>query len=264
MIFSNDGTSDILSADFWKVVFSRQSVRHYRERAVPEPLIKQVLKAASRAPSAHNEQPWHFVVITSKAARIQLAEEMGKRFDDDMAARGVPLELRKKKVARSLSIFKQAPVHIVPYKTKVCSQGPLRPSGSSVKESAASSTPTRQFNGGPAELLEEYLFTQSVAVACGYLLLAAHALGLGACWFAAPLYCMEVVNGIIGKELHRGQEHQLIARNIGPRSQSDQGAWEPQALITLGYPADTPNKEGRVGECFSRPKKSVEEITTYV
>ena len=46
------------------------------------------------------------------------------------------------------------------------------------------------------------------------LLLAAHAMGLGACWRCAPLFCGETVIDTLKLPQH----------------------WHPQALVTLGYP----------------------------
>ncbi|MFQ3536342.1 MAG: nitroreductase family protein [Aggregatilineales bacterium] len=62
----------------------------------------------------------------------------------------------------------------------------------------------------------EYLMAvQSVAMAAQNLLLAAQAEGLGACWLCAPLFCPSVVRQTLTL----------------PED------WQPQALITLGYPA---------------------------
>jgi F420 biosynthesis protein FbiB-like protein len=64
----------------------------------------------------------------------------------------------------------------------------------------------------------EYLMaTQSVAMAVQNFLLAAHAEGLGACWMCAPLFCPDVVKEALDLP----------------------DDWEPQALITLGYPANS-------------------------
>ncbi len=63
--------------------------------------------------------------------------------------------------------------------------------------------------------------TQSVALSCQNLLLCAHAHGLGACWMCAPLFVPELVR----LSLHLPAD------------------WQPQALITLGYPAETKEKE---------------------
>ncbi len=63
---------------------------------------------------------------------------------------------------------------------------------------------------------ERIMATQSVALAAQNLLLAAHANGLGACWMCAPLFAQELVRQVL----------ELPER------------WEPQALITIGFPAE--------------------------
>jgi F420 biosynthesis protein FbiB-like protein len=68
---------------------------------------------------------------------------------------------------------------------------------------------------------EWVMATQSLALAGQNLLLAAHAEGLGACWLCAPLFCPEVVQDML-------------------RLPPD---WEPQAFISLGWPAEMPFKE---------------------
>lgn len=67
---------------------------------------------------------------------------------------------------------------------------------------------------------EWVMAAQSVAMAAQNLLLLAHAQGLGACWLCAPLFTPELVRDTL--ELP--------------------GDWEPQGLITLGYPAESKNK----------------------
>lgn len=62
---------------------------------------------------------------------------------------------------------------------------------------------------------------QSTALACQNLLLAAHQAGLGACWMCAPLFVPELVRNVLQLPLD----------------------WQPQALITLGYPAEEKTKE---------------------
>jgi len=62
---------------------------------------------------------------------------------------------------------------------------------------------------------------QSTALACQNLLLAAHAAGLGACWMCAPLFVPDVVRNALDLP----------------------ATWHPQALITLGYPAEEKQKD---------------------
>ena len=47
-------------------VLTRRSVRNFKDKPVPEPLIQRVLEAGRFAPSGGNCQPWKFVVITNK------------------------------------------------------------------------------------------------------------------------------------------------------------------------------------------------------
>jgi len=67
---------------------------------------------------------------------------------------------------------------------------------------------------------EYVMAVQSTAMAGQNLLLAAHEAGLGACWMCAPLFCSDVVKTALG-----------LAED-----------WQPQALLTMGYPAETREK----------------------
>ncbi|PKN97230.1 MAG: nitroreductase family protein [Chloroflexi bacterium HGW-Chloroflexi-4] len=47
-------------------IFNRRSIRKYTKQEISEDSIELLLKAAMAAPSAGNQQPWHFIVITDK------------------------------------------------------------------------------------------------------------------------------------------------------------------------------------------------------
>ncbi len=72
-----------------------------------------------------------------------------------------------------------------------------------------------QYPDQERQLAERVMAIQSVAMAGQNLLLMASASGLGACWMCAPLFCADMVSDVLG---------------LAPD-------WEPQALITVGYPA---------------------------
>jgi nitroreductase len=55
-------------------IFKRRSIRKYKDMEVEEEKIEKLLKAAAAAPSAGNEQPWHFVVIRDRDKLNHLAE----------------------------------------------------------------------------------------------------------------------------------------------------------------------------------------------
>lgn len=52
--------------DLLKVIHTRRSVRRFLPDPVPTQEIEILLRAAMQAPSAGNEQPWHFVVIDER------------------------------------------------------------------------------------------------------------------------------------------------------------------------------------------------------
>jgi len=60
--------------DRLKIIFSRRSIRVYTGEPVDEADIKSLLEAGMAAPSASNQKPWHFVVVTDKADLQALAD----------------------------------------------------------------------------------------------------------------------------------------------------------------------------------------------
>ncbi|HLB46823.1 MAG TPA: nitroreductase family protein, partial [Anaerolineales bacterium] len=65
--------------DLLTAIEGRRSFRRYTDRAVPRDAVERLLTAATWAPSAHNRQPWRFVVITSDSVKSALAGAMGER-----------------------------------------------------------------------------------------------------------------------------------------------------------------------------------------
>lgn len=50
-----------------KAITTRCSIRQYNSKPVPQELVDDILGAAMSAPSAGNERPWHFIVLTDRA-----------------------------------------------------------------------------------------------------------------------------------------------------------------------------------------------------
>jgi nitroreductase len=49
-----------------KAIKTRRSIRKWKDKKVPEPIIKKIINMARYAPSSMNSQPWEFVVIKDK------------------------------------------------------------------------------------------------------------------------------------------------------------------------------------------------------
>ena len=55
-------------------IFHRTSIRRYTEQEVEKEKIELLMKAAMAAPSAMNQQPWEFVVVTNREVLKKLSE----------------------------------------------------------------------------------------------------------------------------------------------------------------------------------------------
>jgi nitroreductase len=128
----------------------RRSVRAYQDTPVPRDLLNAVIEAGNEAPSAMNSQPWRFVVVEDRAAKMKLlgaalpqAKKVTEQVKDIDPER---YELIKKRYAELPDpVYYSAPAVIF-----VIGNGRY----------AAHSCP----------------------LACENMMLAAHALGLGSCW----------------------------------------------------------------------------------
>lgn len=59
--------------DAIQALMTRRSVRHFTTEAVDGALVDQILRAAMNAPSACNQQPWHFIVVNDRDTLDQIA-----------------------------------------------------------------------------------------------------------------------------------------------------------------------------------------------
>lgn len=187
---------------FIQQVVGRRSIRRYQDQPVPQEMIEQMLTAATWAPSAHNRQPWRFAVVNRRETKIRLAQAMGERLRQDLSTDGLPVTAINKDVNRSYQRITGAPVLIL-----VCM---------TLAEMDDYPDARRQEN-------ERLMAVQSTAMAGQNLLMAAHNLGLGACWLCAPLFCPETVR------------HSLALPDD----------WLPQGLVTLGFAAEEKVKTRR-------------------
>jgi coenzyme F420-0:L-glutamate ligase / coenzyme F420-1:gamma-L-glutamate ligase len=155
-----------------RLMRERRSIRRYRPDAVGRDVLDRLFLSAASAPSAHNRQPWRYLVIEDAAAKQALARAMGERLAADRGRDGDAADVIARDVARSHARITGAPVVIL-----VC----LTLEEADVYPDAARSE------------AEHLMAVQSTAMATQNLLLAAHAEGLAACWMCAPLFCPDVV-----------------------------------------------------------------------
>ncbi len=58
--------------NLYDTIFARRSIRGYSDEPVPADALMRILEAARIAPSACNNQPWHFFVVRDAETRRRL------------------------------------------------------------------------------------------------------------------------------------------------------------------------------------------------
>ncbi len=151
---------------------SRRSVRRFKPDPVPQAVVERLLTTAIHAPSAHNRQPWRFVIIRQSEARCRLEEALITKMRADMRAEGAAESEIEARAANSRRRIQEAPLLVL-----LC----------------------RDLTDVRVDTPEEAtMAVQSVAAAGLQLLLAAHAEGLGGNWICWPLYARAETRDTLG------------------------------------------------------------------
>ncbi len=154
-----------------EAIFTRRSIRQYENKKIPDELVQKILAAGMSAPSAGNEQPWQFILLSEKS----ILQEMHKLNPYAVMAKDASLAII---VCGDLSLEKH-----------------------------------------------EGFWVEDCAAAAQNILLAVHALGLGAVW-----------TGIYPR-----QDRVEAFRNFFKMPEHV----IPLALIPIGYPAQKPVTQER-------------------
>jgi F420 biosynthesis protein FbiB-like protein len=198
------------SSLLYRIIKERRSIRRFDGTSIPPEIVKRILEAATKAPSAHNRQPWRFVILSTFEERHSLASALGQRLREDRLADGDDLDQVERDVARSVERISNAPVVIVACLTM---------------EDMDTYPDERRSRA------EYAMAIQSVSMAAQNLLLAASAEGLGACWLCAPLFVQETVNETL--DLPAGWEAQGLIITGYPAETGRERARYPVEEVTL-------------------------------
>ena len=60
--------------DLFEAIARRRSIRRYKPDSINDGLLNTIVRAGCSAPSAGNEQPWHFLVLRARKTLIALSE----------------------------------------------------------------------------------------------------------------------------------------------------------------------------------------------
>lgn len=198
------------SEDYFEFMDKRRTVRDFSDKPIPKELIENLIRTASTAPSGAHKQPWTFCVVSNPELKTKIrkaAEEEEKksyegRMTDEWLKALEPLGTNWEK-----PFLENAPYLIIVFKRSY-----------NVNE-----------NG---EKENNYYVSESVGLACGFLLAAIHNAGLVALTHTpSPM-------GFLSKILNRPENE------------------KPFLLIPVGYPA----KETYVPDI---KRKSLDEVALF-
>ena len=193
---------------FHEILCKRRSVRMFSDRPVPREAIEWIVRCAGSAPSGANKQPWRFVCIADAdlKRRIRLAAEQEEReFYEHRANEEWLRDLAPLGTDADKRYLEIAPWLIVVFKL------------------------TRTDEGG-----QVYYADESVGIAVGMLLAAAHMAGLASLTHTPSP--MKSLAEVLGRPAHE----------------------RAYMLIPIGYPAD----DCRV-PAHALPRRRLEDVAVF-
>lgn len=160
--------------DIFKVITKRRTVRKYTNKPLPEKIIKKIVEAARWAPSAHNLQPWNFVILT-KAKHKEILNEILINPPQEIYS-GVRIMIKKMSV-----LIRESPVILLAFNSCTFSQK------------------AKQF-GRLYYSVAYQSEIQSIAASIQNMHLASTALGIGFAWYTIPLLLRRKINKVFLKK----------------------------------------------------------------
>ena len=214
-----------------KAIDKRHSLRKYAAGEIPEADIRAMVDAANKAPSADNQQNWHFVIVRDRKAidafakvvshkNAELCEKMQDTAPDKAARFG--------KLCKAVSLFfKDAQLLAIVYG----------------REWDPSSYDYVKTAGGDEETLANLKYrtrqgSLSVGAAMENFNLKAEELGYGCCWMTSANYAADDVEALVKKLSGYSEEGYHVA-----------------ALMPVGI---------RAAEGKGPKKKGVDEVLTII
>ncbi|MHB8770757.1 MAG: nitroreductase family protein [Syntrophales bacterium] len=207
------------------VIKARRSIRKWQDRPVPEEVLRKAVELATWAPNGGNYQGWRFVAVTNRAVIVRMADAVQAVADRISAwPEGAAWPDEVEKARKHSSYFRNAPVCIGVFIRQY-------------RSAADKLLLAREASDEEARRILAYRRSaptaiQSAAAAVTTLLLALHAVGLGAVWLGAPLIAKEELETL----MNAPAEASLVC------------------LVAAGYPDESPRRD----------RRPVEEVLEFI
>ncbi|MBI2252801.1 MAG: nitroreductase family protein, partial [Armatimonadetes bacterium] len=173
--------------------------------------LKEIIKAASFAPSANNQQMWHFIIVNDQIILTKMKEAAAETIEKLENHPGIEKYKTFVKYMKNYTLFfSDAPCTIVVLKKPYFSR-------------TENVLKTLNYSQEEIEKYRAYPDIQSIGAAIQNLLLMAHSKGYGTCWMTAPLIAKEKYEEILKIE----KPYEIVA------------------LIPIGIPEESPGAPAR-------------------
>jgi len=157
------------------ILINRRSVRNYQAKPVPTDIIQHIINDSILAPSAGNEQPWKFIVVSNQKMIDRISAECKKNFLERIATNPNDYAKKYEKMLQkeAFHIFYHAPAVV--------------------------------FIIGEERIKN---LVADCALAASYFMLSATSKGLGTCWVN---FGTEINNPELRDELGIPENHKIVA-----------------------------------------------------
>jgi nitroreductase len=199
--------------DIIEVINTRATVREFSDEKIKENDLKTILEAAIRAPNAGGNEQWFFIIVENKEKLEELRNliiQAQRLYYTEMMKIPLSKEQLEKWEGRVKEGLYKAPLYIAAFKD-------LR---------------VRYYKNNE---IEERWAEQSVCAAIENMILTAHSLNIGSCWFGVPLLIEDKFYEFFNV---KKEELKLVA------------------IIAFGYPKQKPMPRKR--------KKKIEDVAIRI
>jgi F420 biosynthesis protein FbiB-like protein len=169
-------------------ITTRKTIRKFKDIKIEKEDIFSLIEAATQAPSAHNFQPWEFILIDSNEVKEKLSSKMASTWINNLTKDGESSLEIQERVTLSKKRINNAPFIIIP----------------------CFDTSKVEKYGDERDNAEFIMGVQSVALASENILLKATENGLGILWLCAPLFCPDDVRDVLRIPAHIFPQEILI------------------------------------------------------
>lgn len=217
--------------DILEAIQTRRSIRKFTNDPVSHTDLVTILNAARMAPSGGNLQLWHFYVVQDRQILDQMKCIIQEKIEQFPSTIETEMELSEEFISNLTKRFKAYSLFFTKAPVTICvtvKNNPYAfPSIQYLTYKGMGLYEANQYMG--------HIEIQSAAAAIENILLAALALGYGACWMSVPFIAKDNLKELLGVKPH----------------------WDLIAMVPIGRP--DPNYP-----IYKVNKKDLEDITTFL